>query len=464
LQPYKTMDLKGKQLVILGAARQGTALAAFAAAQGARVRLSDAREAKEFRDIQNSLKEFDIDWRFGKQEASLLDRADILSLSGGVSPELPLVKEASLKGISITNDSQLFLESVPCKVIGITGSAGKTTTTILIGRIMTAMMKRTKMGKVWIGGNIGNPLISQLGKINKTDIAIMELSSFQLELMTRSPEIAIVLNLAPNHLDRHASMADYIAAKARILDFQEEQDRAVLSRDDVGAWALRSRTKGAVWSFGRSPIKDSQLGTFISGKDIWLQDEDGETKLMPISNIALRGEHNLSNVLAATAVGASMGATRADIFEGLENFTGVPHRLELVRSINDVDWYNDSIATSPQRAEASLQSFKRPIILLAGGRDKGLAWEKFGELAASKCRAILAFGEASSLIEQSFAPFLGTKIIFEKYSKLEDALAYAAQIAKAGEVVLLAPGGTSYDEFSDFEERGNKFAELVGEL
>lgn len=458
------MDWKGKQLVILGAARQGGALAAYAAAQGAKVRLSDSREAAEFGELQQSLQDFDIEWRFGQQDASLLKRADMLSLSGGVSPELPLVKEAQRKGIAITNDSQLFLESAPCPVVGITGSAGKTTTTILIGRILNAMMKRRAAGRAWVGGNIGNPLISHVGQMAPMDLAVMELSSFQLELMSRSPQIALVLNIAPNHLDRHATMADYVAAKARILDFQNEGDRAILSRDDLGSWGLVGRVKGELWSFGRETISGSESGTFLSGKDIWLRDERGESKLLPIAAIALRGEHNLNNVLAACAVAASMGAQRADMLEGLEHFTGAPHRLEFVRSVAGAEWFNDSIATSPQRAEASLRSFERPIILLAGGRDKDLNWERLGDVAVEKCRAVVAFGEAGGLIEEVFGRHLGSKTSFERAENLEEAVAQAAKLAGEGDVVLLAPGGTSFDEFVDFEARGKRFVELVNEL
>ncbi len=458
------MDWKGKQLVILGAARQGTALAAFAAAQGAKVRLSDRRDASQFTEVQNALKDLNIEWCFGDQDASLLQRADLLSLSGGVSPEIPLVQEARRQGIAVTNDSQLFFEAVPCPVVGVTGSAGKTTTTLLIGRILRAMQKRQGAGQVWIGGNIGNPLIAHLGKMAPVDIAVVELSSFQLELMDRSPQVALVLNIAPNHLDRHATMADYVAAKANILEFQHESDRAVLSRDDYGSWGLRSLVQGELWSFGREIMAGKEWGTFLAGKDIWLRDERGESKLLPTSAIALRGEHNLGNVLAACAVSASLGATREDMLDGLENFTGAPHRLEFVRTVNGAAWFNDSIATSPQRAEASLNSFERPIILLAGGRDKDLNWEHFGELAAKKCRAILAFGEAAPLIDDRFAKYLGKKTKLEVFATMEEAVTQAAEIAREGDVVLLAPGGTSYDAFVDFEERGNRFSELVKEL
>lgn len=457
------MKWSGQQIVILGAARQGKAMAAYFAKQGANVRLSDVREAKVFADDQKEMKDLNIQWIFGAQKASLLKKADYLSLSGGVSPQLPIVTEAKKQGIPIINDSQVFLEDCPCLVVGITGSAGKTTTTLLLGRILDAM-KNKRYPRVWIGGNIGNPLISRVEEMQSSDIAVMELSSFQLELMDRSPQIAAVLNLAPNHLDRHATMADYVAAKARILEFQDQEGVAILNRDDHGSWSLKSRVKGNLWTFGRDKLAENLLGTFLTGKDIWIRNQDGENRLLAISFIALRGEHNLMNVLAACCISAALGASKEDMQKGLENFSGAPHRLELIRTIKRVEWFNDSIATSPQRAEASISSFDQPIVLLVGGRDKQLNWENFAKLSAKKAKSVLAFGEAGPMIEHVFGKYLGRKVKLERFEKMEESIEAARQIAAPGDIVLLAPGGTSFDEFDDFADRGDTFRELVNKL
>jgi UDP-N-acetylmuramoylalanine--D-glutamate ligase len=295
------------------------------------------------------------------------------------------------------------------------------------------------------------------------DIAVVELSSFQLELMSRSPHIAAVLNLAPNHLDRHGTMANYAAAKTRILNFQSEEDIAVLGREDVGAWSLRPRVEGRLWSFGKEELPAGSSGTFVRGGDVWLRDAEGTRRLLPLSSIELRGEHNLFNVLAAAAVAAVAGAADEAIRNGVVGFKGAPHRLEWVRNVDGVDWYNDSIATAPQRTEASLRSFQRPVVLLLGGRDKGLPWEELAKLARKRARLVLAFGEAAPMIKDVFEAH-AKDVKLTTYKDMAGAVAAAAQVAEEGDVVLLAPGGTSFDEFVDFEDRGQHFRELVDQL
>jgi len=290
------MDWKEKRIVIIGAARQGTALATYLAGQGASVVLTDARPLEQLQEARQSLAGLNVEWQAGEHPLSMLDGAALVCLSGGVASDIELVAEAQRRGIPIANDSQLFLEVAPCKVIGITGSAGKTTTTMLVGR----MLKDGRgVRKVWVGGNIGNPLIADLPQIQTDDLAVMELSSFQLEWMTRAPHIAAIVNLAPNHLDRHKTMKNYVAAKARILDYQTVDDVAILNREDSRSWPLAKRVQGRLLFFGRAELADGQLGTFARGGQIWLRDERGERTLLPISEIELRGEHNLMNVLAA---------------------------------------------------------------------------------------------------------------------------------------------------------------------
>jgi UDP-N-acetylmuramoylalanine--D-glutamate ligase len=246
-------EWQGKRVVIVGLARQGLALARYLATKGCRMVLTDQRQDEEMRDIQDSLDDLvrnensTIEWELGGHPLDILDDGvDLVFPSGGVSLKLPLLKEAQAREIPLSNDSQVFLETAPCPVIGITGSAGKTTTTTLVGRMAAAGHEG---GRVWVGGNIGDPLISYLDEMHPGDLAVMELSSFQLEIMTAAPDIAAVLNVTPNHLDRHDSMEDYTAAKAHILDYQKPGNAAVLGSDDPGAWALAEKVKGKLYSF-----------------------------------------------------------------------------------------------------------------------------------------------------------------------------------------------------------------------
>jgi UDP-N-acetylmuramoylalanine--D-glutamate ligase len=456
------MDLEGRRIVIVGAARQGTALAAYAARHGARVTITDARPAAQLQSAISQLAGLPIDWQLGAHPFEMLDGADMLAVSGGVPTEMPLVLEAQRRGIAISNDSQLFLELTPCPVIGITGSAGKTTTTTLVGRILQSMQGQ-QIRRAWVGGNIGNPLITNVDEMQVEDLAVMELSSFQLEWMTRAPQVAAILNIAPNHLDRHGTMEIYTAAKARILDFQTAEDVAVLCREDAGSWALASRVQGRLISFGRGELPAGQYGSFVREAHIWLRDEQGERELLPLSAIELRGEHNLLNVIAACTLAANVGATSTDMLAGVSGFRGAPHRLEWVASVNGADYYNDSIATAPQRAEAAIHSFEQPLVLLLGGRDKGLPWQDLATLAAQRAHHVVLFGEAAEMLAPIFARH-AAKLPVTVAADLAAAVSAAAAATQPGDVVLLSPGGTSFDEFIDFEARGERFRELVKEL
>ena len=449
-------------MVIVGAGRQGVATAAYLAAHGARVTLTDARPINQLQSAFDRLSGVEIEWHVGGHPAEMLEHADLLILSGGVPSDLPLVQDALARGIPISNDSQLFLELTPSKVIGITGSAGKTTTTMLVGRMLKAM-EGGQVRRAWVGGNIGNPLITDVGQMTESDIAVMELSSFQLEWMTRAPHIAAILNIAPNHLDRHATMQAYVAAKAHILDFQTAADIAILNREDTATWALSERASGRVWAFGHAELPAGQLGAFVRGESIWLRNEEGERAILPLADIELIGAHNQLNVVAAVTNAAAAGASAEAIQNGVRGFRGAPHRLEWVRSLNGVDWYNDSIATAPQRAEAALRSFDRPVVLLLGGRDKRLPWDDLAQLAAKKARHVVLFGEAAPMLTDVFkkaAPTLASSLAPD----LARAVKAAAAATQPGDLVLLSPGGTSFDEFVDFEARGEHFRQLVNEL
>ncbi|MFL7793048.1 MAG: UDP-N-acetylmuramoyl-L-alanine--D-glutamate ligase [Anaerolineae bacterium] len=455
----------GKRVVILGLARQGVALARFLAQGGAKVTVSDLSDkaalAKEISELQG----LSIRYVLGEHPLSLLDGADLLCLSGGVPIDAPIVAEARQREISLSNDAQIFLERCPAPVIGITGSAGKTTTTALTGEMCRAAGFRT-----WVGGNIGNPLITDLDKIKPGDRVVMELSSFQLELMTVSPHIAAVLNITPNHLDRHETMKAYIAAKRNIVVHQGKDDFALLGYDDANARALALDTAAhLLWFSGGAEVEQ---GAFRTNGELTLRIGEEDRTICYASDVRLLGRHNLLNVLAASVLAGVAGVPVEAMREAATTFTGVEHRLELVRELDGVRWYNDSMATAPERSLAALRSFEEPIILLAGGRDKNLLWDEFASETARRARHLVTFGEAGPMIARVVEKSLnggasepGTML--EKITQvetLEEAVEEAARLAQTGDIVLLSPGGTSFDAFRDFAERGDRFKALVGEL
>lgn len=457
-------DWNGQKIVILGAARQGLALARYLSSQGAQVILNDQRPAEGLAAAQAELADWPVQWVVGEHPLSLLEQADLVSVSGGVPLTLPILLEAQRRGIPLSNDSQIFMEAVPCPVIGITGSAGKTTTTTLTGRMARAIVQPGQ--QVWVGGNIGLPLIDHLDQIQAQDIVILEFSSFQLELMTCSPHIGAVLNLTPNHLDRHGTLEAYTAAKARILAFQQANDIAVLSREDPGAWALAKHVKGGLVSFGLKRPPAGSTGTCLADSALQLFDGQNAHHLMDQSAVSLRGAHNLQNVLAAYAIAHAAGWPLDGLAETVQSFTGVEHRLEYIRTLHGVQWYNDSIATAPERTMAAIHAFQEPLVLLLGGRDKNLPWDTLAALIHQRVDHVMVFGEASEKIVQAIGALhpQHRPYTLTQFATLEEAVQGAAAIAQDGDVVLLSPGGTSYDAFNDFVERGERFRSWVKQL
>jgi UDP-N-acetylmuramoylalanine--D-glutamate ligase len=461
-------DLNGKRVVILGLARQGMALSRFLVEQGAHVTVSDVKSAASLSDAIKSLEGLPLKYVLGGHPFELLDECDLLCLSGGVPVELPIVVEARKRGIGLANDAQIFVERCPVPVIGITGSAGKTTTTVLVGKILQATGIKT-----WVGGNIGNPLIDELGNIGPGDKVVMELSSFQLELMTTSPHIAAVLNITPNHLDRHPTMEAYIAAKKRILDFQGLADIAVLGYDDENARNLAGDARGYVRFFSQQT--EIGRGAFVREGNIILK-QDMEQIVCAASEIKLRGLQNVWNVLAACVMASAAGADIEAMCQVATSFAGVAHRLQLVRELRGVCYYDDSTATAPERLIAALKSFDEPIVLLCGGRDKHLPWEEAARLILERVSHLVLFGEMADLVKSQISNLTppkergaGSQISnvqceLHEAGTMENAVKMAARVARSGDVVLLSPGGTSFDAFQDFAERGDKFAQYVNEL
>ncbi len=455
-------QLTGKKVVILGFARQGIALTRWLDSIGAKPVISDINPEENFEDEIELLEDIDVDLELGGHSTDLLDGAALLCVSGGVPLDIPIIKAAHKRGIPLSNDAQLFLERCPCHVVGITGSAGKTTTTTLVGKILEAAGMLP-----WVGGNIGNPLISDLPFIQSSDIAVMELSSFQLELMSNSPHIAAVLNITPNHLDRHGTMENYINAKARIIENQQTGDIAILGKDDRNAAALRNRARYEVSYFSAKSSVD--VGAWLVGDTVTCRPNflDKAEAVCTIAEIPLRGAHNVLNVLAACAISGVAGADHAAMRQAILDFTPVEHRLEVVRQWRGVTFINDSIATAPERVLAGLKAFDEPLVLLLGGKDKDLPWKDLIQQAVGQARVLIAFGDAGPMIYEMASRVrseTGRPLPLELTESVEAAVEAAVQLAQPGDVVLLSPGGTSYDAYKNFALRGRHFKELVQAL
>lgn len=498
----------GKRIVILGMARQGQALARFFAAARANVTISDAAPAEKLGAEIARLGSLSVTLELGGHPLSLLDGCDLLCLSGGVPAQLPIVQAAIQRGIPLSNDSlltvQLAARAGLGPIIAITGSSGKTTTTTLAGLMLRAGGKQ-----VHVGGNIGLPLIDKLNDIQPGEPIVLELSSFQLELYDPALawgslddlniQVGAVLNITPNHLDRHPSMAAYADAKFNLLRGLRPGAAAVLGADDavtgavlgtppalaledpgqlarIKAWNLLAPSHELHQQLVASGVRllsFSRMHTCAGGA--WLASDAEGAQLIyrgqPVcgrSEVKLRGDHNVSNLLAAMAISGAAGATVEAMADVARRFTGVPHRLEIVGESGGVTWINDSIATSPERAVAGLRSFGRDggsLILLAGGKDKNLPWDDFAAEVVERVDFLIGFGQAGPMIVekvQDYARFAHRRAPSSAITqRLDEAVELAARAAEAGSVVLLSPGGTSYDAYKDFEERGEHFRRLV---
>lgn len=458
VNPFGQSDdvLSGRRVLVIGFARQGQALVRWLPMIGADVTVTDLRTAEQIGLDEDDFPR--VRFALGGHPDGLLDRTDVVCVSGGVPLESPLVLAAIGRGIPITNDAQLFMERCPAPVLGITGSAGKTTTTTLVGEIM----KRAGF-TTWVGGNIGNVLLDVMMGIRPDHRVVMELSSFQLELMYTSPALGMVLNVTPNHLDRHGTMENYLRAKANLIAHQSGDDVAVLGRDDPGSRSLETLVSGdLLWFSRREMVPD---GAFMAGQRLVVAGRaspDGEPRIIcEVGDIPLRGDHNVLNVLAACAITGAAGVAPEVMTEAIRDFKPVIHRLETVRVVDGVTYVNDSIATAPERVVAALRSYQEPLVLLAGGADKKLPWDEMVLLALHKCRHIVAFGRDGDIVVNAVKRLGGSPALVTRVQTLDEAVSAARAVAQAGDVVLLSPGGTSYDAYLDFAERGEHFRRLV---
>ncbi|RME70883.1 MAG: UDP-N-acetylmuramoyl-L-alanine--D-glutamate ligase [Chloroflexi bacterium] len=481
---------QGLRFVVVGLGREGQALALYLARHGFPVTATDIQPPKKLGDVVASLAEAGVSLVLGEHPLSLLDEADLLFVSPGIPLEIPFLQAARSQGIPLSTETRLFCHLCPAPVVGITGSSGKTTTTTLTGKILQAQAEHSgSPRRIWVGGNIGRPLIEVVDQITADDLVVMELSSFQLEffhptlnetvpadrlsgalgdlLSGWSPAVSAILNITPNHLDRHPSMKEYVQAKRAIIDYQRPTDVMVMNLDDD-----MSRTIGRQYpARARWFSLESQLpgGAAIAGDTVALLDAQGNVQpVLPVAEVKLRGRHNLSNILAACLLSHAAGASIEAMREVISTFTGVEHRLEPVRELAGVRYINDSIATSPERLIAALNSFEEPIVLLAGGRDKHLPWNQAARLMLYKTRHVILFGEATEIIaaavEQARQDISDAATTLHRCTNLEEAVRLASTVARPGDVVLLSPGCASFDAFKDFAERGRVFRELVSRL
>ena len=382
---------------------------------------------------------------------------DVIFRTPGMRPDLPQLAAAVSRGSVLTSEMEVFFEVCPCPKIAVTGSDGKTTTTTIIAELLKRAGKT-----VHLGGNIGHPLLAETGKMKPEDVAVLELSSFQLMTMTHSPHIAVVTNLAPNHLDVHKDFQEYIDAKENIFTHQTVEDIAVFNADNPYTLEEASRAVGRARLFSRK--KELEDGVFLRGDAVIARHNGEERQVMTTADIKLPGVHNIENYMAAIA--AVDGLVPDGIIRDFaREFGGVEHRIELIRTRNGVRWYNDSIASSPSRTIAGLNSFKEKVILIAGGKDKGISYDALGPVINDHVKLLILCGATAGVIRrvtEQAANYDGLEIVdVEDYHQ---AVALAGSRAQEGDVVILSPASTSFDRFANFMERGRVFKDIVNGL
>lgn len=448
------MDVRGKNVLVVGLARSGVAAAHWLSDHGAVVTGTDMRGPEAFPSVVSELLNRNIGLELGPHRESTFLRQDLIVVSPGVPADLPVLNLARQKRIPIVPEIELAAWFLKGRLAGITGTNGKTTTVTLLGRMLEASGFST-----FVGGNIGVPLLSAVDLDPPASIVVSELSSFQLETIgSFRPHVAALLNLSPNHLDRHPSFEAYIAAKARIFSNQTEEDYAILNADDENVMKLVPSIRSQKVLFSRR--RELASGLFVSAGLVFYRVQNLEVPLMRTSEVRLLGDFNLENVLAASAAACVLGAEFSSIRRAVREFGGVEHRLEFVREIRGVDFYNDSKATSVDAAAKALSSFDRGVHLILGGKDKGAPYEPLRSLLKDRVREVLVIGAAQNRIISDLA---GAVEIVEA-GDLETAVRTAAERARPGDVVLLAPACSSFDQFEDFEHRGRVFKEMVQRL
>jgi UDP-N-acetylmuramoylalanine--D-glutamate ligase len=447
------IDLAGKRVLVVGLARTGIVTSLFAAGYGATVTATDAKPESELADTAARLRAAGVKLELGGHaQGTFLDQ-DLIVISPGVPATLPPLALARARGIPVWSEIELAWRFLRGKLIGITGSNGKTTTTALVAHIL-----KTSKIETYVGGNIGTPLLSLVESSTDSSVTVAEISSFQLEAIEAfRPEIGVLLNLTPDHLDRHASFEEYATAKMRLFENQLDRDAAVLNADDPEV-TRRMPSRPHVFWFSRQ--KRVAEGAFLRDGQIICRHDGSEVAVARRDEIPLRGEHNVENVLAACAASYLAGADPAAIANGVKTFRGVEHRLEFVAEIAGVAFYNDSKATNVDAARKAMEAFPGPLIVILGGKDKGSPYTPLREPLRDRARLAIVIGAAAERI----AADLGDAVPLEHANTLDRAVRIAMDCARPGDAVLLAPACSSFDQFENYEHRGRVFKQLVAQL
>jgi UDP-N-acetylmuramoylalanine--D-glutamate ligase len=450
-----TMELKNKRVLVVGLGKSGIAAARFLKARGAQVTVSDIRPAGLISELP-ALLDAGIMVETGSHGILTFRRQDLIVVSPGVPSNTPELTTVRAMGIPIIGELELGSEFLQGQVVAITGSNGKTTTTTLIGEIFKASGKLTL-----VGGNIGRPVVDMVAESTPETWSVLEVSSFQLEtIQTFKARIALVLNITPDHLDRHGSFEAYAAAKTRITENQNSDDFLILNAEDEPTKLVAAKTKAQIYWF--SPRRQVKQGAFVHGESILFRAKEGGDvePIMPVAEIPLAGAHNVENVLAAVCAARLAEVEAHVIREAVAAFHAVEHRLEFVRELNGVRWFNDSKATNVDATAKAIEAFPGGIWLILGGKDKDSNYSTLSPLLHARVRAVITIGSAAEKIESQLAGV----VKIERTGTMERAVAWARNEAKAGDVVLLAPACASFDQFENYEHRGRVFKQLVGAL
>lgn len=444
----------GKKVAVLGLGLEGQDLCRFLLKNGAEITIFDQKSATELGEACQRFKKQSVKFKLGKDYLSNgLSGFDFIFRSPGFYRFIPEIVEAEKKGTTVSSATKLFFELSPAKIIGVTGTKGKGTTATLIYKILKEDRKDT-----YLAGNIGQPMLSLLPKLKSTSLVVLELSSFQLLDLERSPHLVVVLFITSEHLDYHKNQDEYIKAKANIVLYQKKGDYAVLNADNLTSSSFSPLTPAKIFCFSR---KKKVNGAYVQkGKIILFDKIVGETK-----NLRLRGEHNWENVCAATVAGHLAGASLASTQKAVFAFKGLEHRLELVRRLKGVEFYNDSFSTTPETAIAAIRAFSEPIILITGGSEKGSDYTQLGrEISRSSVKTLIVIGEMAGRIKAACkkAKFKGH--IIEQPKNMKEIVDLAFKETKSGEVVLLSPACASFDMFKDYKDRGEQFKKYVKAL
>jgi UDP-N-acetylmuramoylalanine--D-glutamate ligase len=447
-----TLEAKNKNVTVLGLARSGVAAANLLYNHGVKVKISDIKPREKLNKFITQLASLRIEVSTSANQVKDVESADLVIISPGVPSDIPAILEAKKRNIPVISEVELAYQFSESPWIAITGSNGKTTTTTLIGELLKANWP----APVEVAGNIGFALCNAVQNVPKEGLIISEISSFQLEtISTFKPFVSLLLNLTPNHLDRYPDFESYAQAKVRIFEFQDETDFAVLNADDQESQKYTEHITGKKIFFSKQ--KELTQGIFVKNGSIIVRFGQKDEPVIAVNELSIPGEHNLENALAAVSVAVCCGIDPGKLAPVLRSFKGVEHRLEFIRELNGVKYYNDSKATTVVAVITALKSLPKPIILIAGGKDKGSDYIPLRELLSKKVKQLILIGEAR---DKMLTAFMGSCPIVEAKT-MQAAIETAYQSAESGDNVILSPACSSYDMFTDFEERGRVFKQLV---